>query len=116
MIIMKTTFSLLTIVSVAFLISCAKDKTPDPASINCPTTISFANQVKPMIDANCIGCHDAGQTLPDLSTHAAVSQNATAVLNSLKGTTILMPQGGPALSDTLIQEFECWINQGKLDN
>lgn len=113
---MKTTYSILAIVTITFLVSCAKDKTPTANEINCPTTISFASQVKPMIDANCISCHDAGQTLPDLSTHAAVSQSATAVLNSLKGTTILMPSGGPALSDTLIQEFECWINQGKLDN
>jgi hypothetical protein len=28
----------------------------------------------------------------------------------------LMPIGGPALNDDLIQQFLCWIEQGKLNN
>jgi hypothetical protein len=28
----------------------------------------------------------------------------------------LMPQGGPALPDSLIQKVECWIYQGKKNN
>jgi hypothetical protein len=28
----------------------------------------------------------------------------------------LMPQGGPALNDTLIKQFSCCINQGKQNN
>jgi hypothetical protein len=27
-----------------------------------------------------------------------------------------MPQGGPALPDSVIQRIECWVNQGKLNN
>jgi hypothetical protein len=39
-------------------------------------------------------------------------------LNSLRGEggKQLMPQGGPALQDSLIEQFSCWVNQGKLNN
>ncbi len=95
--------------------SCKKDK----VSTDCvsSTTIHFSTQIKPMIDNNCISCHSAGATSPDLSTHANIAANATLVLNSLSGSGVqLMPLGGPALNDSLISQFSCWISQGKQNN
>jgi cytochrome c553 len=97
------------------LSSCKKDKT----STLCESskTVSFSNQIKPMITSYCISCHGSGGTSPELTTHTSVSSNANQIFNSLKGTGIkLMPLGGPALNDSLITQFSCWISQGKKDN
>ena len=100
--------------------SCNKDKVPvDCTAAGCADTISFANQILPMIQNNCVGCHQPGNASGgySLSTYEEISDNADAILNSLYGTSLqLMPQGGPALADTLIQQFSCWKCQGKLDN
>lgn len=100
------------------LVSCTKDKvSASPFDPNCADTISFSSQILPMIQSNCISCHDTGNgTGYTLTNHTNISSNATAVLNSLNGVPQLMPQGGPALHDTLIQQFTCWVNQGKLNN
>ena len=97
--------------------SCAKDKVPVITTApDCTDSIHFAAQITPMIQDNCLGCHDTGGSLPTLTNHSEISANATAVLNTLYGTPILMPQNGPALNDTLIQQFACWVSQGKLNN
>ncbi|MFZ9658016.1 MAG: hypothetical protein ACO29Z_04940 [Crocinitomicaceae bacterium] len=100
------------------LFSCAKDKV-SPTNIDCTTTISYANDIVPLMQANCIGCHDQGNASGgyDFSSYTAVAANATAALGSMKSSGYqLMPQGGPALPDSTIQKLECWIAQGKLDN
>lgn len=97
--------------------ACAKDKVPVITTTpDCTDTIHFATQIAPMVQDNCLGCHDTGGSLPTLTNHSEISASATAVLNTLHGTPQLMPQGGPALNDTLIQQFTCWISQGKLNN
>jgi hypothetical protein len=72
-----------------------------------------------MMQNNCIGCHDSGNSTGyTITNHTNISSNAAAILNAMKATNgfQLMPQGGPALHDTLVQQFSCWINQGKLNN
>lgn len=97
---------------------CSKEKAPLPiVDITCPDTISFSQKIAPMIQDNCSGCHGSGAgTSPVLSNHAEISGSAEAILNALKGSPQLMPQGGPALADSLIQQFQCWIQQGKMNN
>ncbi len=95
------------------LISCKKsiyDK-----NLNCDTTISFANQILPLVENNCISCHSAGEAGYTLTNHSNISANAEDMLSSMKGILKLMPQDG-ALPDSLIDQFECWINQGKPNN
>jgi hypothetical protein len=105
------------IAALFFVTSCDKDKTTlSNVNLNCPDTISFAAKIQPMLNDNCIACHSSGGNSPNLTSHSSVSANASAILNSMKGVPQLMPQGGPALADSLIQHFECWINQGKLNN
>jgi hypothetical protein len=98
--------------------SCTKDKVPVPLeAITCNDTISFSQQIAPMIQNNCASCHGSGAgTNPVLSNYSEISSNSVSILNTLKGTPQLMPQGGPALADSLIQQFQCWIQQGKKDN
>jgi hypothetical protein len=110
-------FSSLFLVGVLF-ISCSKDKV-GPTPVDCTTTVSFANDIMPIMQANCISCHDQGNASGgfDFSSYNAVSANASAALGSMKNSGYqLMPLGGPALPDSTIQKLECWITQGKLDN
>lgn len=102
----------------ASLTGCKKDKVGGGIPVNCTDTISFSQKVFPIIQNQCSGCHGSGNgTGYTLIDHASIAANASAVLGSMKGNGYqLMPQGGPALPDSLIQKVECWIYQGKLDN
>ena len=107
------------VISTVLVISaCTKAKTPPPLpEVICTSTISFSTQIAPMIEENCSGCHGSGAgTSPVLSNHAEIAQNANAIINALRGTPQLMPEGGPALADSLIQQFQCWMQQGTLNN
>ena len=98
--------------------ACTKAKTPPPLpEVICTSTISFSTQIAPMIEENCSGCHGAGAgTSPVLSNYAEISQNANDIIFALRGTPQLMPEGGPALADSLIQQFQCWLQQGTQNN
>lgn len=100
------------------LLSCTREKVT-PIDPTCTSTISFSNEVMPIIQANCIGCHDQGNASGgyDLSSYASISTNANAVVGSMKGSGYqFMPQGGTPIPDSLIQKINCWIQQGKQDN
>jgi hypothetical protein len=111
-------FSVLMILIVAGILnSCTKEKVPVITTApDCTDTVRFATQIAPMIQNHCISCHNTGGALPKLTNHSEISSSATAILNTMNGTPQLMPQGGPALNDSLIQQFTCWIYQGKLNN
>ena len=100
------------------LFSCKKDVAPAPA---CPTVISYANDLKPILDVNCStsGCHDVSASGGyDLSAYSGVSANADVILHVINQEPGFnpMPQGLPKLADSTIQQFSCWIQQGKQDN
>jgi hypothetical protein len=121
---MKKTISLFLVMSSVLILAlflpsaCSKEKAPPPLpEIICTSTISFSQQIAPMIEENCSGCHGVGAgTTPVLSNYAEISESADAIINALHGTPQLMPQDGPALADTLIQQFQCWMQQGKMNN
>lgn len=99
-----------------FLLACRKDKISTVNSTN--QIVSFSSKIKPMIDNNCISCHDVGMTAPNLATYSSISLNANSILNSLRGEggVTLMPKGGPKLSETIINNFSVWVSQGKQNN
>jgi len=77
----------------------------------CIDTISFNAQIMPMIYQNCVSCHK------DLSDFRAIASDAKHIIKALKGQGASpMPKDAPPLHDTLIQQFQCWLNQGKLNN
>lgn len=69
---------------------------------------------------NCTGCHDAGNAGGGyvITNYANISSHADVILNAMRGDGGIkkMPLDLPALHDTLIQKFECWSCQGKLNN
>ncbi len=109
-------FSILMILTV----SCSKDKT-EFAAADCPDPISFANDVKPIIDVNCAtsGCHDANTSTPyEFANYDDIAANANLILSVIRHETGVtpMPLNGNQLADSLIQKINCWVIQGKLDN
>ena len=97
--------------------SCSKQKVSSVTNPNCTDSVYYSTQIKPMLDTYCLSCHDVGNsTSYTITNHSNTSSNATNILKAMRGELQLMPQNGPALNDSLIQQFNCWINQGKLDN
>lgn len=100
------------------LFSCTREKVT-PTDVQCLTTMSFSNDVLPIIEDKCMGCHEQGNASGgyDFSSYNSISTNASAILGSMNASGYqLMPIGGPALPDSTIQKIKCWIEQGKLDN
>jgi len=111
------------IIGTISLASCKKDVTPEfiPVAENCPDTISYSMQIQPLLDINCStsGCHDAasGASGYVLETHSQVSSASSIVFNAMSHSGASpMPLGGDKLADSLIKQFECWIEQGTQNN
>jgi len=99
--------------------SCSKDKVPSTLmNPSCIDSVSFSATVLPIIQQNCISCHDVGNSTGyTFSNHTNISNQSSALLGSMKGQGFsLMPQGGPMLPDSTIQFIKCWVSQGKLNN
>ncbi len=110
--------------------SCLKHKTIAPVTptatdttSTCTDTILFNAELMTEIftpSCNTAGCHNAVDAASsyDFTNHANVSSAADLILKTLNhenGVTA-MPLGAAKIEDSLIQKFDCWINQGKLDN
>lgn len=116
--------SVLILSSVVFF-SCSKDKVDIDAlggNSNCLDTVSYASQIEPILNQSCAtsGCHagGAGTNGYDLTNHSSVSANANIILSVIRhdGGVTAMPYGGAQLADSVGQNIECWISQGKLNN
>lgn len=92
-------------------------------------TVSFTNDVLPIIESRCINCHGGDRTQEglDLKTHAALmagSQNGPVVTPGDAANSLLvelianqkMPKRGPKLTPPQVQLITDWINQGALNN
>lgn len=115
----KSTQVYVLVVGISLLIgmACTKDKTPIPLKSDCPVTISFSNDILPVINDRCVSCHAQGSGSGEYYNHATISSNADAVLNSLQpSATNQMPMGSAPLHDSIIQKISCWIQQGKQNN
>ena len=106
------------VVSISVLNSCLKDKVPNEFAA-CSDLVSFSQDIQPLVELSCLGCHNEVVAANDviLTNHLRIANEANRMINSMQASGMdLMPFGGPPLSDSLIQLFQCWILQGKLDN
>ena len=103
-----------------------------PAASDTPSataSVSFANDVMPLLQNRCFNCHGGDQTKEGLSfasfeTLMAGSDNGPVVVpgdaaNSLLAQQLLngkMPKKGPKLTPAQIQIIIDWINAGALNN
>ncbi len=119
---MKKIILIATIVGLATT-SCLKDKTIEPVVSECAETVLFETELLiPVFNMSCgvMGCHDNASAAAGLilETHGQISDESDRIqiaINHDPGAAP-MPLGSPKLADSLIQKFECWIEQGKLDN
>jgi hypothetical protein len=94
---------------------------------NCPTSTSvvitrtgpgFASDIKPIITTKCAisGCHNGGQS-PNLSAYSGVKSNTARILSEISGKS-MPPSNSPAgsLTQQQINQINCWVNDGALDN
>ncbi len=92
-------------------------------------TVSFANDILPILDSRCKNCHGGRETKEGLNmtTYALLmtgSENGLVVVpgdadNSLLAEQVVsqeMPKRGPKLTPPQVQLIIEWINQGALDN
>ena len=115
---MRHSFLIHTAVSIFVLTSCVKEKVPTEFAA-CSDPVSYSQDIFPLIETNCVGCHNEVVAANDviLTSHTLISNEANRMINSMQASGMdLMPFGGPPLSDSLIQLFQCWILQGKQDN
>jgi mono/diheme cytochrome c family protein len=111
--------------------------TEPPAATEAPATqppaegatVSFANDIMPIFESRCIGCHGGERTQEglDLKTHASLlagSNNGAVVIAGDAANSLLvemvatqkMPKRGPKLTPPQIQLITDWVNQGAPDN
>lgn len=117
---------LLIIFTVGFLAlcSCRKDKVESvtPVEDNCDSTVSFVNDVKPILSINCStsGCHDENTASGGYRfvTYDQIEAETKMILRVMRHESGVspMPKDGAKLSDSTIQTIECWKQQGKLYN
>ena len=123
-------FKIITLLIVGFFFFTAcednKEEVPDPQEQEQEQEqikdVSFANDVKPIFDANCVGCHGNSssfggynfESFSNLSNHVSDA----ALLGAIKHESGFspMPQGGSKLSNTNIEKIEVWINEGAQNN
>ena len=125
--------------NILFITSCANDNGPVliPVAGDSP---SFSQDIQPIFDNNCIGCHDAEHstgldlrmgfsysllvnvTSYNYSPSLRVQPNSadgSVLWNKIAGTgvnSMQMPPGGPYLQTFEIDEIKNWINQGAQNN
>ncbi|MFZ5909127.1 MAG: c-type cytochrome domain-containing protein [Chloroflexota bacterium] len=104
-------------------------ESPAPAPAAESATVSFANDVYPILESRCLNCHGGDSTREGLSvkTYAdlmAGSDNGPVVVpgdaaNSLFVELVAnqkMPKRGAKLTPPQVQLFTDWVNQGALEN
>src|SRR5215207_295276 len=92
-------------------------------------TVSFANDILPLIESRCINCHGGDRTEEGLVLRShpeilAGSDNGPVVVPSDAANSLLvelvatqkMPKRGPKLTPPQVQLITDWVNQGALDN
>jgi len=115
------------LLGITFFISCDSRTLQDLEPKVDAASVTYTNNVKPILDAKCISCHSAGNTFPDLDTYQNVKdyqlnngangysqggQGTASLLCSIQSnscTSDRMPKGDAALSDGSITIITNWI-------
>lgn len=117
---MKTNFKirteLLILLLGVFFASCTNHveemTEPDESDSDNGKFVSFIADVRPIINANCVQCHNGSQ-FPDLRDYSKVSANSANVKSAVSNRR--MPLGG-SLTNAEINIIVSWIDSGALNN
>ena len=126
----RTRLSILALIPVIFLITaCGKQ----PAE-----TVSYTNDIRPILEANCLDCHVVGQRGyeksgldmetyhslikgtkfgPVIKAGDSISSTLAALIEGRVDPSIKMPHGGrDPLTAAEIKKIRDWIDQGASNN
>ena len=131
---MKKIVQLLIMVTISLMAtSCYKDEIPETPI---PANVSYKKDIQTIFNRNCIGCHKAANTAPNLVSDASYNaltmlpappaEQEILVIAGDAGASILfqamtgegapqMPPNGK-LSASKLAIVEKWINDGALNN
>lgn len=122
---MKLTFFYLLVCSFV-LLGCANASEDDliDAPQQLPDPVTYVDHVKPIIDANCLNCHDdppengAPVSLIDYNdvSNAFINGNLLNRISGQPGDTGFMPEGGNRLPQLSIDIIEKWETDGFQNN
>jgi len=104
-------------------------ETATPLPVADSATVSFANDIYPILQSRCLNCHGGESTREGLSvkTYAdlmAGSTNGPVIVPGDAANSLLvelvatqkMPKRGAKLTPNQVQLITDWVNQGALDN
>lgn len=100
-----------------FCYGCEKENITPKTSA--PTgTISFKNDIVPILQANCVSCHNSSGPSPNIANNPY--ENLQPYINKSSPTSsqvyVEISSGMGNLSSTQEQEILKWIEQGALNN
>lgn len=105
---------LFSLTATVFTVAACKKKV---ATSDCAgTTATYIVNVKPILDANCVSCHNVSNKSGgyDLSTYSHAKNAKDAIVGSVQHAAGFapMPQGGSKLDDASIKLINCWSQNG----
>jgi mono/diheme cytochrome c family protein len=123
---MKKIFSGITVTAFGLVLlqSCTYHKEMLVPLANCPDTanVSFAANVRPLLQANCFSCHGNGASEGNISLDTYDHVKQVAISGRLLGSIshsqgfAPMPLGAGKLNDCNINEISTWIREGTQNN
>ncbi len=106
--------------SVIMITSCVDHNLGSPFIVECDgnTTVSYTNDVAPIILAKCAGCHNSSSGLPDWTVLSNLQESGQEVQRRI--TLPLtdpgkMPRTG-SITQAEREAIYCWIEQGAPNN
>ncbi|MFK7772939.1 MAG: hypothetical protein AB8F94_12410 [Saprospiraceae bacterium] len=99
--------------------SCKKDDDDGgDGGLDCDT-VKFSTTIAAILENSCTtsGCHDVASINGDYTTYAGIetfAKNGTLELEVI--TEMTMPKAGDPLTQTQLDQFQCWIDDGAPDN
>lgn len=126
-------------------LAACSDSGDNPTTSNPPpgggsSNVSFANDIQPILETRCAtpNCHGSGAIKSGLNMGSATYATVTSI-TGFSGTKFItagnanasafylktknppsfgarMPEGGPFLTDTQVQNIQAWINDGAPNN
>jgi hypothetical protein len=106
------------LIAIAVIAAC-KSKPVATASKCTDTSLTFTNDIKPIMDLNCAStCHSAKKHAHgiDLSTYENVKAAAAdkSFMGSIRhqGVYTPMPKNHDKLDEVTLQKISCWIDNG----
>lgn len=110
----------LALLALAILTSCSNESTSDLIDVPFVENVTYNNDIKPIIDANCLGCHrsppvnDAPMPLTTYENVKEFVQNDKIIdrVSRSQGQSGMMPLGGTRLPQPLIDLIIKWKQQG----